>query len=41
MCPSTLWDIGKHVTNMGLEQVYGATGDPRFDATTEQATPPP
>lgn len=33
--PGTAWDIAKHMTNMGLEQAYGATGDPRFDATTD------
>jgi hypothetical protein len=33
--PGTLWDIGKHMTNMGLEQVYGATADPRFDALND------
>ncbi|HZC69201.1 MAG TPA: hypothetical protein VE442_00765 [Jatrophihabitans sp.] len=33
--PATVWDIAKHSTNMVLEQAYGATGDPRFDATTD------
>jgi hypothetical protein len=33
--PGTAWDVAKHLTNMGLEQAYGATGDPRFDATTD------
>jgi hypothetical protein len=33
--PGTAWDIAKHMTNMGLEQAYGATADPRFDATTD------
>jgi tellurite resistance protein len=33
--PGTMWDIAKHTTNMGLEQAYGATADPRFDATTD------
>jgi hypothetical protein len=33
--PGTVWDIAKHMTNMGLEQAFGATADPRFDATTD------
>lgn len=32
--PDTVWDVAKHLTNVALEQAYGATGDPRFDATT-------
>jgi hypothetical protein len=30
--PGTLWDIGKHMANVGLEHAYGETDDPRFDA---------
>jgi hypothetical protein len=30
--PGTLWDIGKHMANVGLEHTYGETDDPRFDA---------
>ena len=33
--PGTVWDIAKHVTNMGLEQAFGATSDPRFDALND------
>ena len=30
--PGTVWDVAKHLGNMGLESAYGTTDDPRFDA---------
>jgi hypothetical protein len=33
--PGTVWDVAKHMTNMGLERVYGETADPRFNALND------
>ena len=33
--PGTVWDIAKHMANVGLEHAYGETDDPRFDALAD------
>lgn len=35
--PGIVWDMSKHLGNMGLESTFGETDDPRFDALGEKS----